>query len=303
MPPSNRLHSDCARFRRTLPAEPFSSSNGLRAAIPAAQAFEPQHGRISFAASSDGRRFQRASTSLMSSARPRPASPEIPPRDCPPLPPDISRSIEYRRSAESPPTAVFLAKASSDGSISFPVTIRSVSANRSGTGATLPTAMRTSSTIPPAQPPQRRNAHLGNRLRVARSNFARIGKCTRKSPREAYGPNQFIGGQFRLLVTRVKILVRHAPLATNRDQNKLSLVRQQRGQRIGRRRGVHDIAAERAAILVGNSAGPARSARQQRELSLHRPRARADRCTCIQRQCEFRPARLQCAAAREDSRC
>jgi hypothetical protein len=40
------------------------SNNGLRFAIPSAHAFEPQHGRISFTASSSESRFQRASTSL-----------------------------------------------------------------------------------------------------------------------------------------------------------------------------------------------------------------------------------------------
>src|ERR1700730_3171112 len=48
---------------------------------------------------------------------------------------------------------VLFAKANSEGSIGFPFTIRSVSAKRRGTGATLPTAMRTSSTTPPPSRP------------------------------------------------------------------------------------------------------------------------------------------------------
>ena len=54
-------------------------------------------------------------------------------------------------------------------------------------------------------PAQRRDAHFGNGLRVARSNFTRVSKMSGKSPRQANRPNQFIRRQFRLLVTGMKV--------------------------------------------------------------------------------------------------
>ena len=86
MPPSNPPQADYARFRQTPPAESPDPLSGLRAAISSAHAVEPQHGRTSFAASSAGRPFHRASASLMSSARPQPTFQGTPRPDCvPPL--------------------------------------------------------------------------------------------------------------------------------------------------------------------------------------------------------------------------
>ena len=90
---------------------------------------------------------------------------------------------------------------------------------------------------------------------------------TRKSPWQADRADQFIGRELHLLVVRVKVRVRHAPFAARRNENQFRFVGQQRGKRIRRGRSIHDIAAERAAILVRDSAGPARRASQQRKFA------------------------------------
>ena len=151
--------------------------------------------------------------------------------------------------------------------------------------------------------PSRRDADFGNGLRVARSDFAGIGKMFGKSPRQANRSNQFIRRKFRLLVTGMKVLVRHPPLAANGHQNEFSLVRQQRGQGIRGRRCIDDVAAERAAILVRNAAGPGRSMGQQRKLTLHNLMLAQIGVGASGADANFVRQRLQYAAALEDSRC
>ena len=68
------------------------------------------------------------------------------------------------------------------------------------------------------------------------------------------------GAELRF-VADMKAAVGHAPLAAHGDENQFRLVNQQRGQRIGRRRGIDDISTKRAAILICDSAGPARGDR------------------------------------------
>src|SRR5215467_13090120 len=70
-----------------------------------------------------------------------------------------------------------------------------------------------------------------------------------------------------LLVALVKLAVPHLPLAACRDQVHGSLVHEKSGQRVSCRRGVDDISTERAAVLIGDSAGPRGRANQKRKLA------------------------------------
>src|SRR5260370_7261870 len=75
---------------------------GLRAAIACAQAFEPQHGKTSSAASPARNSFHRIKTLVIPSFRARLAAPEILPPDSPRPLRDIAPWIAYRQSAELP---------------------------------------------------------------------------------------------------------------------------------------------------------------------------------------------------------
>ena len=67
------------------------------------------------------------------------------------------------------------------------------------------------------------------------------------------------------LVAGVKARVRNPARAALGDQLQLGVVDQQRGRRIGGGRGVGDVAAQRAAVLGGDAAGPAGGARPAAE--------------------------------------
>src|SRR5579864_4689470 len=96
-----------------------SSWIGLRAATPRAQAFDPQHGKISSAASKNCSPFHRASESFMSLFLPTSAAPETPPQDFPPLPRDIWPWIACRQWAGSPqPPSCVLTRRAADRSAS-----------------------------------------------------------------------------------------------------------------------------------------------------------------------------------------
>src|SRR5580700_4047940 len=143
------IQSDSVRSRQIsseAAAKEVSSLNGRRAAILRAQAWEPQQGRICVAAASRLVLFQRARTSLAafcSSARSvlRNSATRLAATAARYFAVDRMSSIGWI-SAD----AVFLANFITDSSMPLPITIRSVSLRRSGIGATLPTAMRTSST-------------------------------------------------------------------------------------------------------------------------------------------------------------
>src|SRR5580698_5869139 len=72
--------------------------------------------------------------------------------------------------------------------------------------------------------------------------------------------DNLIGGQPSLLVTGVELCIGDAPGTASGNQHQLGLVNHQRGKGIGGWRCVHNVAAEGAAVLIGDAAGPGSSA-------------------------------------------
>ena len=78
--------------------------------------------------------------------------------------------------------------------------------------------------------------------------------------------SDLIGIQLGLLVASMEPNIGHAPLAANGSQQQLRFVDHQRGKGIRCGRSIHDIAAQGAAVLVGNAARPGGRADEQRKL-------------------------------------
>jgi len=91
------------------------------------------------------------------------------------------------------------------------------------------------------------------RLRVP--TFRALRTISRESARQRNIPNQFVSRQSRLLIAGESF---DNPLAVRRERNQrqFSVIDKQRGQGIGCRRSVRDVASERSAILICNSSGP-----------------------------------------------
>src|SRR5262245_45842860 len=72
-----------------------------------------------------------------------------------------------------------------------------------------------------------------------------------------------------LFVTLMKLPVSYFPFAACRDEPERGAIHEKCGQRVGGRRGVHNVSSECAAVLIGNSAGPRRGGSQERKLASH----------------------------------
>src|ERR1700722_200848 len=148
-----------------------------------------------------------------------------------------------------------------------PSSTSSVRRSRNGVTAILPMASRTSSILLTETLPS--PAELGDGLGVARADFAGISMIGSKSRLQRNAGDDLIGRQPGLLVAGMEIAVRNAPWAARRNQQQFGIIAQQGGKGIGSGRGVDDVAAKRAAVLVGNAAGPGSRTGKQRELSRH----------------------------------
>ena len=113
---------------------------------------------------------------------------------------------------------------------------------------------------------QRSQAELGDGLRIARADLARVRVVVGKSRLQRDGGDDLIGSQPGLLVAGMELDIGHAPCAASGNQQQFGLVDHQRGKGIGGGRCVHDVAAEGAAVLVGNAAGPGGRAGEQGKL-------------------------------------
>ena len=261
MLPSSPIVRDCARFRPTQPEARLRSRAVFVPPLPRAQARIRSRAESCSTASSDGRQIPSLpDISLGVPCTRHSADSRTQRQDCQRRPSDISPLIECHRSAGSQQLRPFSPKARDRHRWPSPAQLVPSLLRRIGTGATLPSAMRTSSITPSRKATQSGDAHFGDRLRIAGSDFPRMMKISRKSPRQANGLNQLIGRQLHLFVAGVKVDVRHAALAPHRNKNQFCFVSQQRRQRVGGRRCVDDVAAERSSILIRDSAGPARSA-------------------------------------------
>ncbi len=100
--------------------------------------------------------------------------------------------------------------------------------------------------------------NLGDGHGATGSNLAQILVVLCEAQRNVNREEQFIGGEGIALVAGVKLGVRHAARAADRDQFNLGIVDQQGGRRIGSRRTVDKIAAKGGAALIGDGADPAR---------------------------------------------
>jgi hypothetical protein len=173
-------------------------------------------------------------------------------------------SIEYRQSDGSQPWLPFSPRATDRNRSPFPVTACSVSVRRTGQGAILPRAMRTSSITPFATRPRAAMhtleiacAFRAPTLRAWLIYLARIVEADKLSC------IKFVRRQQSFLVAGVKVNVRQPALASRGHQNQVRFVHQQCRQRISGWRCVHDVAANRSPILIRDSARPAGRTRQE----------------------------------------
>ena len=129
----------------------------------------------------------------------------------------------------------------------------SVLIQRSGMGATLPSAMR--HVVHRAFVNSRRSGQtdLRYRLRFSSAHLAIVVMQIRPQARQANACQQLVRLHDHFLVARVKTLVRHPSRAAHRKKFQLGVVGQQGRRRVGRRRSVCDVTAKRAAVLNGEA--------------------------------------------------
>jgi len=76
---------------------------------------------------------------------------------------------------------------------------------------------------------------------------------------------EFVRFESCLFVGEVEVAVGNGAGATGRDEGELGIVGEEGRRRVGSWAGVDDVAAEGAAVLVGDAAGPACRLRKDRE--------------------------------------
>ncbi len=130
-----------------------------------------------------------------------------------------------------------------------------------------------------------RQRHLGDRHGIARPHLAQPLERIGKPAGYVHCIQQLVLLQRDLLVALMELgIVQHARSA-RRDDLYRRAVRKQRRRRVCSRGGVHNVAAQRAAVLVRDGASPARRQSEQRKLlrdqlifsDVGKGRARADR--------------------------
>ena len=84
-------------------------------------------------------------------------------------------------------------------------------------------------------------------------------------PRQTHRDDQLIGGEVHLLVAGMEPIVRHQPTATRRCQFDRRVVDEQSRRRIGGRRGIGDVAGNRAPVLIGDAPRVGGGAAEQRK--------------------------------------
>ena len=113
-----------------------------------------------------------------------------------------------------------------------------------------------------------RDANLRNGLGVARSHFTPVAK----RPLEPLGQNdrsdQLVRSECRFLVSKMKLFIRDAPRPPYRSQLQLGGISKQGRRRIGCRRSIRKISADRSAILICDAPRPRGALGKQRKMLL-----------------------------------
>ncbi len=113
---------------------------------------------------------------------------------------------------------------------------------RAGRRATAPRRRR------PSVAPAERHHDLADRLGPSRSDLAEAELVAGGEP-DPDAKQQLVGGERRLPVGSPELARRHDPFASDRAQHERRVRREQDRQGVAGRRGVHDVAADRPAVL------------------------------------------------------
>src|SRR5271154_7156904 len=84
---------------------------------------------------------------------------------------------------------------------------------------------------------------------------------------QADGEDQFVGSQDSFFVAGVKGAVGNPAFTARRDEDYVGVASEQNGKGITGGRSVGDVAAERAAILIGDTARPRGGTAEERKFS------------------------------------
>src|SRR5579859_5389275 len=116
-------------------------------------------------------------------------------------------------------------------------------------------------------PGRGREANFGDGLRAASANLAVVLSPASFVARQANGANQLVGTQIELFVAGPETRIRNPSRSSCGDEFQFRAVDKECRRRIGGRRGVGNIAAQRAAILRGDSARFGSRAAEQRKIA------------------------------------